>query len=65
MDTNGETAANVVWLPEDPAQLVSVLQRQADGPEPFAGVAADHTKYVDGDMQQLDEIEQEACLWRA
>jgi hypothetical protein len=59
MDTNGEsTAADVTLLPEDPTALLSTLQRQADDVgQPFAAVDADHRKYYDGDMAQLDALE--------
>jgi hypothetical protein len=59
MDTNGKSRpADVTWLPTDDAELVTAVQRQADDlGQPFAAVDADHRKYYDGDMQQLDEIE--------
>jgi hypothetical protein len=59
MDTNGESStADVTLLPEDPTALLSTLQRQADDVgQPFAAVDADHRKYYDGDMAQLDALE--------
>jgi hypothetical protein len=62
MESNGGSlTAEVTLLPEDATELVTALQRQADDiGQPFAAVDADHRKYYDGDMQQLDAIESQA-----